>query len=244
MSDTPILLWPDLGAVSGRLELSGDPHHHLCRVLRLREGDSLELRDGRGAVAAASIVSLLRSSAALAVEAPLHPPIPPRPRLFLALPLLKGKRLDWVLEKGTELGVAGFRLFVGRHGVVRRAKAPERYRELIASAFCQSRGLLLPALGEPLPFGELLAESVGAGMRHFWADERLAGLGDGLDRAPGPEAGELLAWVGPEGGFSESEREALAGAGAVSLSLGPQRLRSETAALALACRFLLPAGGA
>ena len=239
MPDIPILLWPELARTGSEVTLTGDDHHHLCRVLRLRRGDSLELRDGRGAIAAASIAAADRGSATLTVAAAERPPLPDQAILHLALPLLKGKRLDWVIEKGTELGVAGFRLFIGRHSVVKRGKAPERYRELIASAFCQSRRLLLPELREPQPFAALLAEARAEKLDLAWADEHLAGQpGDAVAVAVAERG--TLAWIGPEGGFAEVEREALIASGAAALSLGPQRLRSETAALALACRFLLP----
>ncbi len=242
MADIPTLLWPELESADRRLRISGDPHHHLCRVLRLRVGDAIELRDGRGAVASASIAELERNDATLEVGELSRPAQPFRQSLALALPLLKSKRLDWVIEKGTELGVGAFRLYIGRHSVVRRSKSPARYRELIASAFCQSRGLLLPELSEPVPFAALLADARASALPLYWADERLAGQA-GESITPAELGGaERLAWIGPEGGFSEGERDALVEAGATALSLGPQRLRSETAAIAMACRFLLPSG--
>ncbi|MBM4117271.1 16S rRNA (uracil(1498)-N(3))-methyltransferase [bacterium] len=238
MKEAPVLLWPALAPGAGALRLEGAAQHYLCYVLRLRAGDAVELRDGRGGLAAARLERVTRAAAEL-VHGPRETPLPPaQPELHLALPLLKGRRLDWVLEKGTELGVAGFALYLGRHGVVQRETRPERYAEILRAAFMQSRRLLLPSLGGPQPFADLLADARERGWRQCWADERRAGQGDGP--LPAADARPLLAWIGPEGGFAAEEREALGAVAEAALDLGPWRLRAETAALALACRLLLP----
>ncbi|MBN2171422.1 MAG: 16S rRNA (uracil(1498)-N(3))-methyltransferase [Candidatus Krumholzibacteriota bacterium] len=247
MPETPVILRPDLDASIRSLRLTGADHHHLFRVLRRRRGDILELRDGRGLVALARVESVDRREARLRLESVAEPAPPDLPELRLALPLLKGRRLDWVLEKGTELGVAGFDLYLGRHGVVRRETAPARYAEVIAAAYCQSRRLLLPELAGPAPLPDQLAASGERGRRLWWADEERAGEPAAgwseLEAALREPGGIHQAWIGPEGGFAAEEREILAGAGATPLSLGPHRLRSETAALALAARILLPGAG-
>ncbi len=243
MSDRPVLLRPDLASGSGpgrrRLRIEGADQHHLCRVLRLRAGDEFELRDGKGLVALARLVEVGKRDALAELESLERPDPPAGPQVHLALPLLKGKRLDWALEKGTELGVAGFHLFVGRHGVVKRETAPERYFEILRAAYRQSRRLLLPELTGPRSFAELLEWASGEGWRQGWADERRAGMGQEALELVG-EKPVLLAWVGPEGGFAEEERGALTGSCDFVLDLGPQRLRAETAAIATACRLLLP----
>lgn len=238
MKEAPVLLWPALAPAAGTLRLEGAAHHHLCHVLRLRVGDAVELRDGQGGRAAARLERAARASAELSHGPRETPPSPAQPALHLALPLLKGRRLDWALEKGTELGVAGFHLFVGRHGVVQRESRPERYAEILRAAFMQSRRLWLPELSGPRPFAALLAEAGERAWQQGWADERRAGEGDSAALALGAQP--LLAWIGPEGGFASEERAALAAAATVALDLGPWRLRAETAALALACRVLLP----
>lgn len=243
MPETPVILRPDLDASVRSLRLTGAEHHHLFRVLRRRRGDPLELRDGRGLVARARVESVDRREARLRVESVTEPEPPALPALRLALPLLKGRRLDWALEKGTELGVAGFDLYLGRHGVVRREAAPARYAEIIAAAFCQSRRLLLPDLTGPAPMADQLAAAAAAGRRLWWADEQMAGRAAAGWPAPAdaPDAVHQ-AWIGPEGGFAAEERDALAAAGAEPLVLGPHRLRSETAAVALAARILVGGG--
>lgn len=238
MKEAPVLLWPALAPAAGTLRLEGGAQHHLCHVLRLRVGDAVELRDGQGGLAAARLERVTKASAELSHGPRETPPLPAQPALHLALPLLKGRRLDWALEKGTELGVAGFHLYVGRHGVVQRESRPERYAEILRAAFMQSRRLWLPVLSGPRPFAGLLAEAAERGWQQGWADERRAGQGDSAPLAAG--ARPLLAWIGPEGGFASEERSALAAAATLALDLGPWRLRAETAALALACRVLLP----
>jgi len=242
MKEPPVLLWPDLDPRQGSVRLEGEAQHHLCRVLRLREGDAVELRDGRGLCALGALGAVTRSSALVKLSHCERPEPPAQPCVHLALPLLKGRRLDWALEKGTELGVAAFHLYLGRHGVVQRETRPERYDDILRAAFAQSRRLLLPNLDGPVNFATLLARGRAEGWRQCWADERRAGLGQSpFALEPGRA---LLAWVGPEGGFAAEERAALAAAAEFVLDLGPQRLRAETAALAVACRLLLPAPGA
>jgi 16S rRNA (uracil1498-N3)-methyltransferase len=247
MSELPILLLPALAEGARQVVITGADHHHLCRVLRLRRGATLELRDGRGLTATATLSAVESDRAVLALESFARPAPPRMPVLRLALPLLKGKRLDWALEKGTELGVGAFHLFVSAHAVVHREKAPARYTEIVAAAYRQSRRLLLPAIHEPQAFAALLDEARRAGWGLLWADERLEPeadtLGSGIPVGETPGADEFLAWIGPEGGFSAEERQALAAAGARPLSLGPHRLRAETAALAMACRLLLTGAG-
>lgn len=240
MKEAPVLLWPALAPAAGTLRLEGAAHHHVCRVLRLRVGDAVELRDGQGGLAAARLERVAKGSAELSHGPRETPAAPAQPELHLALPLLKGRRLDWALEKGTELGVAGFHLFVGRHGVVLRESRPERYGEILRAAFMQSRRLRLPELSGPQPFAALLAAAGERAWQQGWADERRAGQGDSAPLiAMAAMARPLLAWIGPEGGFASEERAALAATAPLALDLGPWRLRAETAALALACRVLL-----
>jgi 16S rRNA (uracil1498-N3)-methyltransferase len=238
MKAPPVLLWPPLDPGHASLRLEGEALHHVCRVLRLGVGDAVELRDGRGLCALGTLSAVTRHGAQLELGACERREPPAQPCVHLALPLLKGRRLDWALEKGTELGVAAFHLYLGRHGVVQRETRPERYAEILRAAFMQSRRLLLPALDGPVDFAALLQRGQVEGWRQCWADEQRAGQG----QAPFARAPErpLLAWVGPEGGFAAEERAALAATADFVLDLGPQRLRAETAALALACRLLLP----
>jgi len=247
MPETPVVLRPDLDPSARSLRLAGDDHHHLFRVLRRRRGDAVELRDGRGLVALARVESVDKREARLRIESVSETAPPDLPALRLALPLLKGRRLDWILEKATELGVAGFDLYLGRHGVVRRETAPARYAEVIAAAYCQCRRLLLPGLTGPASLPEQLAAAREAGRRLWWADEARAGEPaagwSGLTAALEEPGAVHQAWIGPEGGFAAEEREALAAAGAAPLGLGPHRLRSETAALALAARILMAGAG-
>lgn len=242
MSDRPVILRPDLDPSLRKLSLEGPEQHHLCRVLRLRAGDAFELRDGKGLVMGGRLLSVERRRAEAELEGPVYPTPPAGPRVRLALPLLKGRRLDWALEKGTELGVGGFHLYQAKNAVVKREKSPDRYGEVLRSAYCQSWRLILPELDGPAPFAELLARAEEAGWVQGWGDETRGGQGQSsLSEIAAAES--TLVWIGPEGGFSEEEREALEMACVFRLDLGPQRLRAETAAVAAACRLLLPPEG-
>ena len=226
MRDTRLHLDEPL-AEGGGLTLGAAPTHYLKSVLRARAGDGLRVFNAASGEWRARLERLERHGAELLVESRLRPPaVEPGPTLLFAP--LKKPRLDYLLEKAVELGVARLQPVRCRHGVVEGSK-PERLRQRIVEAVEQCERLSVPEL---LPACDLL-EAVTAAPSVIFADERggrplLAALDGRVDAA-------LL--VGPEGGFSPEERAALRQAGhLVAVSLGPTILRAETAALMmLAC---------
>ncbi len=109
-------------AHEGALELSGEPFHYLARVLRVKPGDKLEVFDGRGHAFDAAVTQVSEQSLSLSLSAPR--PAPAAPPLTLIQGLPKGDKLELVLQKGTELGVAAFWPVVTRA----RRLAPEGRR--------------------------------------------------------------------------------------------------------------------
>lgn len=217
------------------LELDGDEAEHGAQSLRLRPGDTIELVDGKGHVAIAQVTGSHRRRLAVSIldrsfEAP-----PDRPRLILGLGLLKGPRFDLALEKLTELGVdAVIPLLTHYSEVPLPGKTKSgRWHRILVSAMKQSRRTWLPELREPVRLLDLLAAEK--------PDLLLVGHPTSRDGASAPapasQAGpsrrtELLL-VGPEGGWAPEELRLFTKAGASFISLGPNRLRAETAAMAL-----------
>lgn len=209
------------------LTLDAAPSHYLKAVLRARAGQSLRVFNAASGEWRARLERLERHSTTLSIEVLLRPPTPePGPTLLFAP--IKKPRLDYLLEKAVELGVARLQPVRCRHGVVDGNK-PERLRQRLVEAVEQCERLSVPEL---LPARDLL-ETVAAASQVLVADERggrpLLGALDGrLDAA-------LL--VGPEGGFSPEEQAALRRLAHVeAVSLGPTILRAETAGLMmLAC---------
>jgi len=193
-----------------------------ARVLRLREGDALVLFDGRGREADARVIGV--DPLRFAVE-PARDAAESGPRLVLCYAVPKGnKKLDQVIRGATEVGVAAIHLTLTERCVARpdreAQKKLERLARVAAEAARQSGRATVPDLVAPAPLDEVAARAPDESLRLVAAPGAEAFDGDGDE-----------AWlvVGPEGGLSDAELEALSRRGFVPIGLGPTVLRTETA---------------
>jgi 16S rRNA (uracil1498-N3)-methyltransferase len=212
---------------SGFAELAGENAQHLTRVLRVEKGQRFEITDN-SRVWLATVESARRDLVRFEVMEEL-PAGPPAPAVTLYLALIKFDRFEWAVEKATELGVtrivpvAATRsergLFEGGQ------KRVERWRRIGHEASEQSRRLQAPEIDAPVKLIQALRDD----SRHrFWCDERPGA--PPLVEAFQPSAGDSSALlIGPEGGWTDPEREQFAAAGWRGVSLGPLVLRAETA---------------
>lgn len=213
--------------VTGAVALGADEAHHAASVLRLRAGDGVELFDGQGRVALASLEMLgKRSGTALAepaeeIEADV-------PSLILATAIPKGKRWQMLVEKATELGVSEIQPVLFEHSVAEGQGDPAKWIRWAIEACKQSRRAWLPAIARPIPLSAFLERPI-PGPCLFTALD-----GDPVwkwgGQAARAEAVTLV--VGPEAGLTEAETRACYDASYAPLTLGPHILRIETAALA------------
>ncbi len=222
MALPPRCLVEDLDAPRPRLD--DDTRHHLGRVLRLRAGDAIELVDGRGGLRQAVWTG--------AAEPELGPPVrvspaPARP-IVLAVAAPRLPRLEWLVEKATELDVAALLLLSTRRGEREPGEARlARLARKADMALLQCRRLHRLRIEAAAPLDRVLEAR---------APDSAVWLG-APGGAPGPPAAlhaGVLVLVGPEGGFTEDEETAARAAGAVDVHLGATVLRVETAAVALA----------
>ena len=211
--------------------LTAKPAHYLANVLRLGEGAELLLFDGRSGEWRAVIRTAAKKQLILEVLAQTRPPedLPP---LTLAFAPIKRAPLEWLVEKATELGVATLQPVVTRRTVVERLN-PERLAAIAIEAAEQCGRTRLPLLLDPLPLARLLAQP---GTLLF-ADET-----GGVPLLTACKPGPTTILIGPEGGFTPEERDAVLAAGATGIGLGPRILRAETAALAAATLYMAGAG--
>lgn len=227
-------------AEGAAVELDAGQSSRLRHVLRLGPGAAVAAFNARDGEFLCRIAELGRNRGSLAVEALLRVPVP-EPDLWLLFAPVKRLRLDWLIEKGTELGVGAF------VPVMTQRTQPERLnRERLAAhaiaAAEQTERLSVPKIRAPEPLAALLA-SWPADRRLIVCDE--TGGGAPITEAfcalkPGAPAALL---VGPEGGFAETELDALANLPFVTRAgLGPRVLRAETAALAALAVFQAIAG--
>jgi 16S rRNA (uracil1498-N3)-methyltransferase len=224
--------WP---AAGGTLMLPECESRHARAALRLKPGDALTLLDGEGHVGEARLVGRRGRRLAVRLEQITQRSAGPGPALALALPLLRSPaRIDWVIEKGTELGVRAFHLYPAARSVKRDIARAEgkasRWLELARAAMKQSGRADCPHVVLHGALGEILA-GLPAGAPVVLADPE-GEPAHALARLECDSAAWLLV-VGPEGGFAPEEDALLGKSGVLRLSLGRHRLRSETAAVAL-----------
>lgn len=210
-------------------ELVDDEAVHCSRVLRAKEGDTIEVFDGAGRWARAEITSLSRKRVGLALGDTEWCPKPPV-QVVLAQAVLKGKAMDWLIQKSVELGVTSIQPLITEHTVVRPAEAKaEKWRRTALEACKQSGQRFLPEIDEPITLESFLeAKQPGLSIVAALAEPRKV-LREVV--AGGGAVERVTYLVGPEGDLSAGELEALVGRGFQPASLGNQVLRSETAAL-------------
>jgi 16S rRNA (uracil1498-N3)-methyltransferase len=217
------------------LTLDGPPAHYLANVLRLGAGAQVKLFDDETGEWLAEIVDAGRKRVTLRIAAYLRPREPAADLWLLFAPIKRG-RIDWLVEKATELGAARLVPVLTQRTVVDRLNL-DRLRAHAIEAAEQCERTALPELAEPVRLAALLRDWP-AGRALYFADE--AGGGASLaEAAPGPAA--IL--VGPEGGFTDEERAAISAVSeARPVSLGPRILRADTAAIASISLWMAAAG--
>jgi len=207
-------------------------------VLRLRPGDEVALFADGGPEWRAVLSRVERGTVVARLAAPVGSRPRPKRRLCLCQALLKGEKLEWVLQKGTELGVAVFQPLLSERVVARKEGVPERWRRIVIEATEQCGSVRVPEIREPVALADAVRAGSADGPRVLcWeGEETQVSLSEALRAQP---ADALALFVGPEGGFAEREVAQARAAGVQTVSLGPQILRAETAAIAATALALL-----
>ncbi len=232
-SSLPRLYVEDRLAEGAMLTLAGAPANYLAAVLRLGAGARVKLFDDRTGEWLAEIAEGGKKRISVRVLEKLRER-EPVPDLWLLFAPIKRGRIDWLVEKAAELGVARLVPVLTQRTIVDRLNL-DRLRAHAIEAAEQCERTALPELTEPQKLDKLLA-AWPTDRALFFADER---GGDALAASPGPAA--IL--VGPEGGFTDEERAKIrAVPQARPISLGPRILRADTAALAAVSLWMAGAG--
>lgn len=228
-----------LKTTAGRGEtvtLDENDSHHAARVLRIAEGETLEVLDGAGRCLRCRVVEVGKRSTRVEIEQVEVWEAPPR--VGLAPSLIKGKAMDFLVQKATELGVACLSPLATERAVVRVAaeEGPDRVSDWTRTAVeaCKQCGNpWMPRIEPPRSLGAFLREKspgllLVASLRTDALPVRSALAGAGA----GELGGGVTLVLGPEGDFTPDEEAVLREAGARPISLGPLVLRAETAAIA------------
>lgn len=219
------LFFPDLARAGERIVVTGDEAKHAARVKRLMPGEFVRVFDGVGTIARARVETAGRELVATIIERRLVPPVSPRVEVWSATP--KGPRLGELIEGLAQAGTASWTAISTKLGVVdpREAKL-DRAERIALEASKQCARAHLMTIGEKRGFADALREP-GAGE----VVPRLI-LAEQSGEAYTPSgAASIRLIVGPEGGFTDAEKQAAARAGATFCSFGPHVYRIELAAV-------------
>jgi 16S rRNA (uracil1498-N3)-methyltransferase len=229
-----ITLLADPGRLAApTLTVEGEAYRHLFRARRVAAGEHLRIVDGEGRARFGEVTEVGRAAATVTLGAPA-PDFEPAVRVDLLVTTLKPERAAWLVEKATEVGVFAIRF-------LHSARAPrtfgdgtvERLRRVAAAAVEQCGRARLPPVTGTHTWEEIAA------LTSETPDRRVL---DAAAVPPGAEPGSpgpVALLVGPEGGWTEEEREGLRGLGWRPLGLGARVLRTETAAVVGVARFVL-----
>lgn len=230
---------------AGYATLDADESRHAVRVLRLRDGDEIHVTDGRGCLYRCRIVGAVdRACGVECVEATvcenagsgLVDGARMRPRIHLAVaPTKNPSRMEWLVEKAVEMGVGEITLLQCDHSE-RSFLKTDRLEKIAVSAMKQSLHTVLPAVRPAVKLSDWLGASsdphIQKFIAHCEADKPRTPLADVL-----LPAADAVVLIGPEGDFSADEIALALQASFVPVSLGPSRLRTETAALYAVAAF-------
>jgi 16S rRNA (uracil1498-N3)-methyltransferase len=263
----------DADAIHGRQAVVEDAElaHQLGTVLRLRAGERVLLLDNSGWQYVVALDSIERDRISGTVERKQLAGGEPRTKLTLYVALLRAERFEWVLQKGTELGVSAFVPLICERSTVADAdelseRKLERWRRIIREAAEQSRRGKLPRLAPPLLFPAACEQAVRRGQALLlWEGSGVAALrqvlrGKTEDGGSKIEDGKvdppsailhprssanpfsIALFSGPEGGLTAGEFETALRYGMIAVTLGPRTLRAETAPLVAAAAILYEMG--
>ena len=222
--------------VAGVLTLEDDEFHHLIHVKRKTEGHLFLAVDGKGRAYECRIdrveqnilkASILRMRELLGE---------PRFQLTLAIAIPKNNRLEWIIEKGTEIGITKFKPLITKRTVVRsKPSRVERYTRISLAAMKQSQRSVLPVIEEPEQFDTMCKGAIDYDVKliaHEREPERnLEQVLKQFWNGGTQHLSSALLCIGAEGGFTDDEITLAKKSGFATFGMGPRRLRSETAAL-------------
>jgi len=215
--------------------LRGSEAHHIKNVLRLKPDDRIKLIDGTGSEYEAVIKKLDNEKVEVEIRREFQPPVTTGARIVMAQAFLKEKKMDDLVRKLSELGIAGWIPFFSNRSVARPDKDRlagriRRWKRIAAEAVKQCRRRDMLQISEPLSFKEVLESSKTCDLKIvFWENETAP-----LNRDLGSQvpSKKIVLMLGPEGGFTEQEIEMARHSGFKVAGLGPRILRAETATLA------------
>ena len=222
-----------------------DKSRHLMTVMRCKHGDELTVIDGRGKAYLARISDIQKKTVIIDILSETIQDAESTVPIILCQGILKGDKMDLVIQKATELGISEIIPAISERCQVKETRKTQRWRKLAEEAAEQCGRAVIPDVREPQPFAgifEMPAIEHAAARLIFWEGGGLS-LDEAMEKtafSPGISAGTtdvttkgaVVIFIGPEGGFASSEIEAVESRGIIRATLGKRILRAETAAIA------------
>lgn len=231
-----VYVHPDDIAKESGITLCQEKSRYLVTVLRSKIGDAIKLIDGRGKAYSAIITSILKNSVILNIEKELSVDTETPFHIALCQGMLKGEKMDTVIQKAVELGLKEVVPLITERSVVKETRRLPRWKKIAEEAAEQCGRAVIPEIKEPADFCDFLSEfsdpDSQCGMI-FW-EHGGAGLREVVKRVflnHSSRMKKIFVIVGPEGGFSNKEISDAESAGFVKATLGKRILRAETAAI-------------
>jgi 16S rRNA (uracil1498-N3)-methyltransferase len=224
---------PPAAITAAGVSLDEDETRHLRDVLRLKVGDAANVFDGEGREYACNIETIEKRKSLLKINEEVAPSSPESPLdLTIASVLLKGDKLDLVVQKAVELGVNRFIPMTSARCDVKvgdAAKRADRWRRIAMEATKQCGRAKLMHVADVTEYSKLLDETNDADLTRIHFSER---DGEGFDAVAGSI--RILAFIGPEGGWDDAELDKASAAGIRSITFGGRVMKADTAAIAIA----------
>lgn len=218
------------------VSITGPEAHHIKNVLRLKPGDGLKLFDGTGFEYEAAITSVSVKEVTVKIQRKLKAAAPSGVQIIVAQAFLKEKKMDDLVRKLCELGVAHWVPFFSQRSIARPdakrlAGRSQRWQRIATEALKQCRRIDTPQIGDAISFEEVLDFSNNCDLKLvFWENESSLLPRDLASKENSSK--KILVMLGPEGGFTDQEIKMVRDCGFVSAGLGPRILRAETATIA------------
>ena len=228
--------------IADTLTLGEEDSKHCVKVLRMAEGDTIEVVDGNGNLYTCRITMAHPKRCAIEVlDKQAQPPHWGHRIVLGVAPTKNLDRMEWLVEKCVEMGVD--RIIPLRcHNSERTVLKTERLKKIMVSAMKQSLKATLPRLDEMTPLEQVIAEPFGGTRCIAYCDEQLPREARHTLAGVYNPGQDVMMLIGPEGDFSPEEVQAAVAAGFVPVTLGESRLRTETAGMmAVACVHVLDA---
>ena len=227
----------DPGAITpATIRITGDLLHHLRDSLRLHPGDSLSLNDGSGFRYRVEVTHVTSQAIDSRIVDRQTEPTSKTTPIVLGQALIKGDKMEWVIQKATELGVAIIVPIHSAHSVIkpnpeRLEHQRSRWKRIARDAAQQSERWTIPTIADPVDLAEACRQFASTPLRSILVERS---SGPSLATVPLPLDCQypIVLFVGPEGGWAVEEQRLAQEQGFLPLTLGPRILRAETAAIA------------